>query len=289
MEYVYNGLSGGEGFQTRSSLRDNTKWSKCITVYLALKFLKLEAVIETTPNGVFKLETVLETTPNGVSYNGLSGTEGFQTRSSQRGNTRWSKCITVYLALKVFKLEAVIETKPNGVDCDIHGNRIVKRSNALVEQLIKVQNQILLEHCRNSTYICSDSESRDCKCSGNGSVFFKQRRRFQLLKCKHLLDMKCLLSLLILIDCLSVQGILEWTVVGKVTDYGQNVTLFCNVPHCCPEDSGWDRWTPVQQTLFIDIKTGRPNKKKFLLKEDVFKSTSPTQPNSNGQLSHSEM
>ncbi|VDI41875.1 Hypothetical predicted protein [Mytilus galloprovincialis] len=111
----------------------------------------------------------------------------------------------------------------------------------------------------------------------------------------------------------NISGILEWTVVGKVTDYGQNVTLFCNVPHCCPEDSGWDRWTPVQQTLFIDIKTGRPNKKydgkvmkdgytliiqnltendlnvsysclygvtfgerKFLLKEDVFKSTSPT-------------
>ncbi|CAG2239055.1 unnamed protein product [Mytilus edulis] len=93
---------------------------------------------------------------------------------------------------------------------------------------------------------------------------------------------------------------------------------------CCWE--GWDRWTPVQQTLFIDIKTGRPNKKydgkvmkdgytliiqnltendlnvsysclygvtlgerKFLLEEDVFKSISPTQPNSNGQLSHSEI
>ncbi|VDI69483.1 Hypothetical predicted protein, partial [Mytilus galloprovincialis] len=46
-----------------------------------------------------------------------------------------------------------------------------------------------------------------------------------------------------------------------VTDYGQNVTLFCNVPHCCPEESEWDRWTPVQQTLFIDVKTGTPNKK----------------------------
>ncbi|VDI45225.1 Hypothetical predicted protein, partial [Mytilus galloprovincialis] len=119
-------------------------------------------------------------------------------------------------------------------------------------------------------------------------------------------------------------SILEWTVVGKVTEYGQNVTLFCNVPHCCPEDSGWDRWTPVQQTLFIDVKTGRSNKKydgkvlkdgytlviqnltkndlnvsysclygvtlgerKFLLEEDVFNPISPNVPN--GQLSPSEI
>ncbi|CAG2196385.1 unnamed protein product [Mytilus edulis] len=130
---VHNGLSGIEGFQTRISHRDNTRWSKCITVYLALKdfkleqpeqhrwkhcgwskcitvylalkVFKLESVIETTPNGVFKLEAVIKTTPNGV----LSGTEGFQTRSSHKDNTKWSKCITVYLALKVFKLEAVIE------------------------------------------------------------------------------------------------------------------------------------------------------------------------------------
>ncbi|CAG2185385.1 unnamed protein product [Mytilus edulis] len=59
----------------------------------------------------------------------------------------------------------------------------------------------------------------------------------------------------------TVSGVLEWTVTGKVTDYGQNVTLFCHVPHCCPKDAGWDRWTPVQRTLFIDVKTGRTNKK----------------------------
>ena len=39
------------------------------------------------------------------------------------------------------------------------------------------------------------------------------------------------------------------------------MTLFCNVEHCCPEESGWDRWTPNQRTLFIDVKTGRSNKK----------------------------
>lgn len=126
--------------------------------------------------------------------------------------------------------------------------------------------------------------------------------------------MKFLLPLLILISCHKIKGALEWTVVGKVTDYGQNVTLFCHVPNCCPKDAGWDRWTPHQRTLFIDVKTGRSNKKydgkvekdgytliiqnltkqdlnvsysclygvtlgerKFLLEEDVFSQT--TQPN----------
>ncbi|XP_076081120.1 uncharacterized protein LOC143052030 [Mytilus galloprovincialis] len=73
--------------------------------------------------------------------------------------------------------------------------------------------------------------------------------------------MKYLLPLLILTNCLIIQGVLEWLVVGKVTEYGQNVTLFCNVSNCCPKDSGWDMWTPQQRTLFIDVKTGRPNKK----------------------------
>ncbi|XP_052073940.1 uncharacterized protein LOC127711826 [Mytilus californianus] len=130
--------------------------------------------------------------------------------------------------------------------------------------------------------------------------------------------MKYLLPLLILIKCHEIKGVLEWTVVGKVTDYGQNVTLFCNVPNCCPKDAGWDRWTPHQRTLFIDVKTGRPNKKydgkvekdgytliiqnltkndlnvsysclygvtlgeqKYLLAEDVFKYMSTAQPNVN--------
>ncbi|XP_071177906.1 uncharacterized protein [Mytilus edulis] len=72
-----------------------------------------------------------------------------------------------------------------------------------------------------------------------------------------------ILHLLILFYChiIEVSGVLKWTVIGKVTDYGQNVTLFCHVPNCCPKDSGWDRWTPVQRTLYIDVKTGRANKK----------------------------
>ncbi|XP_052073100.1 uncharacterized protein LOC127711173 isoform X12 [Mytilus californianus] len=139
--------------------------------------------------------------------------------------------------------------------------------------------------------------------------------------------MKYLLPLVILIyNCLMIQGVLEWTVVGKVTEYGQNVTLFCNVPNCCPKDAGWDRWTPEQRTLFIDVKTGRPNKKydgkvekdgytliiqnltkndlnvsysclygvtfgesKYLLEEDVFTFISSTQPNVTSGLSQGEL
>ncbi|XP_071180417.1 uncharacterized protein [Mytilus edulis] len=75
------------------------------------------------------------------------------------------------------------------------------------------------------------------------------------------MDMMYLMILLVVIYCKITQGVLEWIVVGKVTDYGQNVTLFCNVSHCCPDDAGWDRWTPVQQTLFIDVKAGGGGKK----------------------------
>ncbi|XP_063397194.1 uncharacterized protein LOC134681488 [Mytilus trossulus] len=78
---------------------------------------------------------------------------------------------------------------------------------------------------------------------------------------RYMLDMKKLLILLILANCHMIQGVLEWTVIRKVTDFGQNVTLFCHVPNCCPKEAGWDRWTPSQQTLFIDVKTGHNNKK----------------------------
>ncbi|CAC5406480.1 unnamed protein product [Mytilus coruscus] len=122
-------------------------------------------------------------------------------------------------------------------------------------------------------------------------------------------------------------GVLEWTVVEKATEYGQSVTLFCNVSNCCPKNAGWDRLTPVQRTLFIDVKTGRPNKKydgkvlkdgytliiqnltkqdlnvsyscvygatigegKFLLEEDVFTFvTQPDVPTGNSRLSPEEI
>ncbi|VDI57683.1 Hypothetical predicted protein [Mytilus galloprovincialis] len=137
--------------------------------------------------------------------------------------------------------------------------------------------------------------------------------------------MKQLLPLLILLNCHMIQGVLEWIVSAKVTDYGQDVTLFCNVSNCCPNDAGWDRYSPEQRTLFIDVKTGHSNKKydgktlrggytlviknltkndlnvsyacvygvtigqsKFLWKEDVFtyiSDTTPNPPNDNSRLS----
>lgn len=63
---------------------------------------------------------------------------------------------------------------------------------------------------------------------------------------------------------LNVSGVLEWTVTEKVTDYGQNVTLFCNISNCCPKFSGWTLWTAVEDvehTLFTDVKTAGPNTK----------------------------
>lgn len=63
---------------------------------------------------------------------------------------------------------------------------------------------------------------------------------------------------------LNVSGVLEWTVTGKVTDYGQNATLFCNISNCCPKYSGWSMWTAVEdaeRTLFTDVNTASPNKK----------------------------
>lgn len=139
--------------------------------------------------------------------------------------------------------------------------------------------------------------------------------------------MKFLLPLLILISYHKTKGVLEWTVVGKATEYGQSVTLFCNVSNCCPKNAGWDRLTSVQRTLFIDVKTGRPNKKydgkvlkdgytliiqnltkqdlnvsyscvygatigerKFLLEEDVFTFvTQPDVPTGNSRLSPGEI
>ncbi|CAC5414037.1 unnamed protein product [Mytilus coruscus] len=73
--------------------------------------------------------------------------------------------------------------------------------------------------------------------------------------------MKYLVLLLILTRCQLKQGVLEWKVLEKITDYGQNVTLFCNVSNCCPKHAGWDRYTPAQRTIFIDVKTGSPTKK----------------------------
>ncbi|XP_076116608.1 uncharacterized protein LOC143084077 [Mytilus galloprovincialis] len=73
--------------------------------------------------------------------------------------------------------------------------------------------------------------------------------------------MKYLVAFIILTRCLLVQGNLEWKVLKKITEYGQNVTLVCNVSNCCPKTTGWDKYTPQQRTIIIDLKTWRPTTK----------------------------
>lgn len=49
-------------------------------------------------------------------------------------------------------------------------------------------------------------------------------------------------------------------VIGKVTEYGQNVTLFYYAPKCCRVDAGWYLRTTLD-TPFIYIKIQIPNQK----------------------------
>lgn len=42
----------------------------------------------------------------------------------------------------------------------------------------------------------------------------------------------------------------------KVTKYGEDLSLSCQVENCCPESAGWGKWTPKNElvTIFIDVK-----------------------------------
>jgi hypothetical protein len=45
-------------------------------------------------------------------------------------------------------------------------------------------------------------------------------------------------------------GQLQWIVKEKVTDYGQNLTLFCPVGNCCSEPPGW---FVGPKTIILDV------------------------------------
>ncbi|CAG2211184.1 unnamed protein product [Mytilus edulis] len=70
--------------------------------------------------------------------------------------------------------------------------------------------------------------------------------------------------LLFLFTFWTTQAQVEWIVEnGGVTDYGQNLTLFCKVDNCCIKDSGWVQWNYDSidfRTLIIDV-TGFRNEK----------------------------
>lgn len=48
-----------------------------------------------------------------------------------------------------------------------------------------------------------------------------------------------------------------WTVDQKITQYGENLTLLCHVPNCCPKYAGWHSvdGDGIHHTLVIDIKS----------------------------------
>ncbi|XP_076085358.1 uncharacterized protein LOC143056160 [Mytilus galloprovincialis] len=49
---------------------------------------------------------------------------------------------------------------------------------------------------------------------------------------------------------------LSWKIGKKVSQYGDDLSLFCPVNKCCPESAGWVKWTSEDDytTLFIDVK-----------------------------------
>jgi hypothetical protein len=47
-------------------------------------------------------------------------------------------------------------------------------------------------------------------------------------------------------------GQLQWIVKEKVTDYGQDLTLFCPVGNCCSEPPGW---FVGHETIILDVRT----------------------------------
>ena len=56
----------------------------------------------------------------------------------------------------------------------------------------------------------------------------------------------------LLFFCHGAEGQLQWIVKEKVTDYGQNLTLFCPVGNCCSEPPGW---FVGPKTIILDVRT----------------------------------
>lgn len=49
-------------------------------------------------------------------------------------------------------------------------------------------------------------------------------------------------------------GQFDWTVLQKVSKYGEDLTLLCVVGGCCSKQAGWAKWSPQFSTIFIDVK-----------------------------------
>lgn len=53
------------------------------------------------------------------------------------------------------------------------------------------------------------------------------------------------------------QGIPDWIVQEKVAGYGDNLTLFCLVNNCCSKPTGWIKFDPDYQTIFLDVRDSK--------------------------------
>lgn len=56
---------------------------------------------------------------------------------------------------------------------------------------------------------------------------------------------------------------LFWKVEKKILQYGEDLSLSCQVDSCCPETAGWGKWTFKNEltTIFIDVKNLDANDK----------------------------
>ena len=48
------------------------------------------------------------------------------------------------------------------------------------------------------------------------------------------------------------------TVNGGISEYGQELTLFCRVENCCNKSTGWVKLEPELNTIFIDSRKITP-------------------------------
>ncbi|XP_071144730.1 uncharacterized protein [Mytilus edulis] len=70
--------------------------------------------------------------------------------------------------------------------------------------------------------------------------------------------MKISITNLMVVICLckNHECSLSWTIEKKVSQYGDELSLFCPVQKCCSESAGWVIWSSEVDytTLFIDVK-----------------------------------
>ena len=43
-------------------------------------------------------------------------------------------------------------------------------------------------------------------------------------------------------------------VLQKISQYGEDLTLFCPVEKCCYNTAGWEIWDPLLRTIFDDVR-----------------------------------